>query len=84
MCFDQLNSEQKYLRGINLIAATKYCQLVIDEGGIELLVALTQHEAPYHRIKELAAKVISKCQEQEPDNLVFANLPKFLVHQPCN
>lgn len=74
----------KQLINFILFSATKYCQLVIDEGGIELLVALTQHEAPYYRIKELAAKVISKCQEQEPDNLVFANLPKVLVHLPCN
>jgi hypothetical protein len=56
---------------------------VIEEGGIQLLSALLHHEAPYPRIKELAAKVIAKCQEQEPDNLVFASLPKFLV-QPID
>ncbi|XP_065343212.1 protein zer-1 homolog [Cloeon dipterum] len=71
------------LANLTEVYANKYCQLVIEEGGVQLLYALLAHEAPYPRIKELATKVIDKCREQFPEHPVFASFPKFLT-QPIN
>ncbi|XP_059470108.1 protein zer-1 homolog [Neocloeon triangulifer] len=71
------------LANLTEVYANKYCQLVIEEGGIQLLAALLAHEAPYPRIKDLARRVIVKCREQFPNSAVFACLPKFLM-QPTD
>ncbi|KAF4526612.1 hypothetical protein B566_EDAN006428 [Ephemera danica] len=60
------------LANLTEVYPNKYCQLVVDEGGVQLLQALLLHDAPYPRIKELASKVLSKCQEKVPDHVLFA------------
>lgn len=53
------------LRSNPLIAASKYCSLVVKEGGMEKLEALIMDPRPYERIKELASLVIEHCQHYE-------------------
>lgn len=42
--------------------AEKYCSLVEEEGGLELLKALLASPVPYQRIKALARVVITQCE----------------------
>lgn len=42
--------------------AEKYCSLVEEEGGLELLKALLASPIPYQRIKALARVVITQCE----------------------
>lgn len=41
---------------------SKYCKLVEEEHGLELLRELTQHPRPNEKIKELAEMVIKNCE----------------------
>lgn len=45
-----------------MLLAEKYCSLVEEEGGIQLLQALLASPTPYSRIKILARIVIVQCQ----------------------
>lgn len=47
---------------IIILLAEKYCTLVEEEGGLQLLQALLASLTPYHRIKDLAKTVINQCQ----------------------
>jgi hypothetical protein len=41
----------------------KYCRLVEEEHGIDILKDLINHHSPNDRIKELANMVITKCAD---------------------
>lgn len=51
------------LANLTHVYPDKYCRLVDAEGGIEILQNVIADDAPYDRIKELAAMVISHCQQ---------------------
>lgn len=46
---------------ILLPTAEKYCMLVENEGGLEVLQSVIDDPAPYAKIKELASCVIYRC-----------------------
>nr|XP_045589985.1 protein zer-1 homolog [Procambarus clarkii] len=50
------------LANLTRVYPDKYCSLVEEEGGIQLLEELLKSPAPYQRIKSLAGIVITQCQ----------------------
>ncbi|MPC27462.1 protein zer-1 homolog [Portunus trituberculatus] len=55
------------LANLTRVYPDKYCSLVEEEGGIQLLQALLASPAPYSRIKILARIVIVQCQHYKED-----------------
>ncbi|XP_036337281.1 protein zer-1 homolog isoform X2 [Rhagoletis pomonella] len=49
------------LANLTQVYPEKYCQLVKQEHGIEILTELIEHPRPYEDIKLIARKVIEKC-----------------------
>ncbi|XP_067645920.1 protein zer-1 homolog isoform X1 [Eurosta solidaginis] len=49
------------LANLTQVYPEKYCQLVKQEHGIEILTELIEHPSPYEEIKLIARKVIEKC-----------------------
>ncbi|XP_050688966.1 protein zer-1 homolog [Eriocheir sinensis] len=55
------------LANLTRVYPEKYCTLVEEEGGLQLLQALLASPTPYHRIKDLARTVIIQCQHYKED-----------------
>ncbi|KAK4292197.1 hypothetical protein Pmani_035017 [Petrolisthes manimaculis] len=51
------------LANLTRVYPEKYCSLVEEEGGVELLKALLASPIPYQRIKALARVVITQCEQ---------------------
>lgn len=60
LCFYVLQCAQVY--------PVKYCRLVEEEQGIELLTELLNHEKPNGKIKSLARMVIINCESTNQNN----------------
>uniref|UniRef100_A0A182NIL8 Protein zer-1 homolog n=1 Tax=Anopheles dirus TaxID=7168 RepID=A0A182NIL8_9DIPT len=57
------------LANLTKVYPTKYCRVVEQERGIELLQELIDHPQPYPRLKELAQIVLTHCRNlSEPMN----------------
>ncbi|XP_058121432.1 protein zer-1 homolog [Anopheles ziemanni] len=50
------------LANLTKVYPTKYCRVVEQERGVELLQELIEHPAPYPRLKELAQIVLTHCR----------------------
>jgi len=49
----------------------KYCRLVEDENGIDLLKQLLNNEQPYERIKDLARMVLNHCDRVKQTDMIL-------------
>lgn len=62
------------LANLTKVYPEKYCPLVQEEGGIQLLENLLKKDLPYWRIKELAQLVITHCNRFEKNGTLNDNL----------
>ncbi|KAH8303764.1 hypothetical protein KR018_001537 [Drosophila ironensis] len=53
------------LANLTQVYPEKYCQLVEQENGIQILNELIEHESPYSEIKRIARLVIEQCDGSE-------------------
>ncbi|CAH0392441.1 unnamed protein product [Bemisia tabaci] len=53
------------LANLTKVYPDKYCSLVEQEGGIEILQKLINDDGPFPRSKELARMVLTQCQESQ-------------------
>ncbi|XP_075228919.1 protein zer-1 homolog [Lycorma delicatula] len=56
------------LANLTSVYPEKYCSLVESEGGIQILENVIADDAPYQRIKDLAAMVIDECRKYRERN----------------
>lgn len=59
------------LANLTKVYPLKYCSLVEDENGIELLSRLVEHPSPYDRIKQLAQMVLDACSPASHKNMML-------------
>ncbi|XP_037933697.1 protein zer-1 homolog isoform X2 [Teleopsis dalmanni] len=52
------------LANLTQVYPEKYCQLVEQENGIQILNELINHPSPYHEIKKIAYMVIEQCSNR--------------------
>ncbi|KAH9360077.1 hypothetical protein HPB48_006674 [Haemaphysalis longicornis] len=57
------------LANLTHVYPDKYCPLVREEGGLEMLEELVQNPGPYPRIHELAQLITQRCDRQVPRRL---------------
>lgn len=55
------------LKYVFLFSATKYCKLVSNEGGVELLRSLYENSQTSSRVKQLIDMTLEQCRRHVDD-----------------